>query len=53
MNKPTRVILAVIGLFLIILSLIALAYVLTPVQVIHDQAPLGSAALILTPGSML
>ncbi len=52
MSRNRRIIFALVGLALVAISLIALAYAFAPVGVLHESTPLAPTLLTLPPGGV-
>ena len=50
MTRRTRIILALIGLLLVLISLTALSYAWSPVDALREQVPIAPTLLTLPPG---
>lgn len=52
MSRRTRIFLTILGLLLLVISIAALTYALTPAQVLRNSAPIAPTLFTLPPGGV-
>ncbi len=52
MTRKTRAIMVLIGLLIVLFAMAALAYALTPVEALREQAPIAPTLFTLPPGGL-
>ncbi len=52
MSRRTRIILALIGLLLVVISIAALSFAFAPANVLHETTPIAPTLFTLPPGGL-